>query len=621
MAKKHGYMSDFMAEDENQSEPPSTPSLADTDSISPRDSVIATPSRVTPHDQSNEGLRIVEDGRRIIYHEQSDMDAIASGMVEFHRPITDDDEPIQLTKEKHEEIPDKRVARRSLESPVPNLSGNEDLLSESREKEPSVSREELESKTPMTPEPQKANTTDEELLDKSAPEHPTEQEVEGPGENDIAQAPQKVEPIQAQTNAYEQTEIPQSSQGSQWELVEAAEAPREYAAEVEAISKSETSFGTTPAASIRDDTETKEITIPDVVVSTAAQEWLPQQGEEEAQAFNDSEVQTPKADTVVAEKSDIPHVEAAQKALDISVLTYFPKPPSIHSQTENSSELPQVDSVPIPEGAPAPSDSGISAEEGSKDKESQSPPVTEHIEDTSSPAYNEVSAQPSMIGDTEEKEERHAQAADMEVESFPEMVTHFLETVPEDTLLEPAATVAEDIQVISTESPKSQEVPTSLDERPYMPTIASAPPERLPLQQDFFASTEEKEEGQETSRKPYNMSDFSDPLSRPRARPRTNTLPERRYSTSLALEIDLSAHHDPDEEDSPIDDAPKSANGTWRPYTLDRRQPSAGFIGLPEQRRLHSVGLRSAVLPYRWQQMRREQAIWEGRPGTSHSEA
>jgi hypothetical protein len=541
-------------------------------------------------------------------------------MVEFHRPITDDDEPIQLTKEKHGEIPDKRVARRSLESPVPNLSGNEDLLSESREKEPSVSREELESKTPMTPEPQKANTTDEELLDKSAPEHPTEQEVEGPGENDIAQAPQKVEPIQAQTNAYEQTEIPQSSQGSQWELVEAAEAPREYATEVEAISKSETSFGTTPAASIRDDTETKEITIPDVVVSTAAQEWLPQQGEEEAQAFNDSEVQTPKADTVVAEKSDIPHVEAAQKALDISVLTYFPKPPSIHSQTENSSELPQVDSVPIPEGAPAPSDSGISAEEGSKDKESQSPPVTEHIEDTSSPAYNEVSAQPSMIGDTEEKEERHAQAADMEVESFPEMVTHFLETVPEDTLLEPAATVAEDIQVISTESPESQEVPASLDERPYMPTIASAPPERLPLQQDFFPSTEEKEEGQESSRKPYNMSDF-DALSRPRARPRTNTLPERRYSTALALEIDLSAHHDPDEEDSPIDDAPKSANGTWRPYTLHRRQPSAGFIGLPEQRRLHSVGLRSAVLPYRWQQMRREQAIWEGRPGTSHSEA
>jgi hypothetical protein len=27
------------------------------------------------------------------------------------------------------------------------------------------------------------------------------------------------------------------------------------------------------------------------------------------------------------------------------------------------------------------------------------------------------------------------------------------------------------------------------------------------------------------------------------------------------------------------------------------------------------------VLPYRWQQMRREQALWEGRPGTSHSEA
>ncbi|KAH7256905.1 hypothetical protein BKA59DRAFT_92612 [Fusarium tricinctum] len=602
MAKKQGYMSDFMAEDENH--------------------VIATPSRVIPHDQSNEGLRIVEDGRRIIYHEQSDIDAIASGMVEFHRPITDDDEPIQLTKEKHGEVPDNTVARRSLESPLRSLSGDADLHSESREKEPNVSGEEPESKTPMTPEPQKANTTDEELLDKSAPEHPPKQEAEGAGGNDIVQAPQKVEPIQARVNAYEETEITQSSQGSQWDLVEAAEAPREYAAEVEAISKSETSFGTTPAASIRDDTETKEITTPDIVVSTAAQEWLPQQGEEEAQTFNDSEVQTPKADPVVAEKLDVPHVEAAQKAHDISVLTYFPEPPSIHSQTEDPSELPQVDSALISEGAPAPSYSSVPAEEELKDKESQTPPVMEHIEGTHSPPYDKSSAQPSMAVDTEEKEERHAQAADMEVESVPEMATHVLETVPEDTLLEPAATVAEDIQVISTESPESQEVPASLDERPYMPTIASAPPERLPLQQDFFPSTEEKEEGQESSRKPYNMSDFSDALSRPRARPRTNTLPERRYSTALALEIDLSAHHDPDdEEDSAIDDAPKSANGNWRPYTLHNRQPSAGFIGLPEQRRLHSVGLRSAVLPYRWQQMRREQAIWEGRPGTSHSEA
>ncbi|KAM0440179.1 hypothetical protein ACHAQK_005976 [Fusarium lateritium] len=621
MAKKHGYMSDFMAEDENQSEPPSTPSLADTDSISPRDSVIATPSRVTPHDQSNEGLRIVEDGRRIIYHEQSDMDAIASGMVEFHRPITDDDEPIQLTREKHGEIPDERVAHRSVDSPIPSLSGNADLISEPKEKQLSLSREEPESKTPMTPELQKTNATNEELLDKSAPEHPSEQEVEGTGVDHIVQTLQEVEPIQAQTEASEPTEIPQSSQGSHRELIEATEAPPEYAAEVEAISKSKTIFETTPGASIHGDTETRETTAPDVVVGTVAQGQSPQKEEEEAQAFNDSEVQTPKADPVVAEKSDIPHVEASQKAFDVSVLTYFPKPPSIHSQTEDASELPQVDNALVPEGVPAPSDSSISTEEKAKDKESQSPPVTEHIESTSSPAYNEASAQRSMTKDTEEKEERHAQAAEMEVEYFPEMVTHFLETVPEDTLLEPTATVAEDVQVVSTESPKSQEKPTSLDERPYMPTIASAPPERLPLQQDFFPSTEEKEEGQESPRKPYNMSDFSDALSRPRARPRTNTLPERRYSTSLALEIDLSAHHDPDEEDSPIDDAPKSANGTWRPYTLDRRQPSAGFIGLPEQRRLHSVGLRSAVLPYRWQQMRREQAIWEGRPGTSHSEA
>ncbi|RBQ76813.1 hypothetical protein FVER14953_00941 [Fusarium verticillioides] len=633
MAKKHGYMSDFMADDENQSEPPSTPSLVDTDSLSPRDSVVATPSRAMPHDQSNEGLRIIDDGRRIIYQEQSDMDAIASGMVQFHRPITDDDEPIQLVKEKPAESPDKKATRRSLDTRMPDLSGNTDHLPEAQKHEPVITQE-SQPYAHVTPELQKAMVA-EELSTVSVAE----------------QVPGLGVPVPGQTKAEAITEkgtgeTHQAFQEEHWETVETRDKPRENPTEVEVNSKSETSFGTTPEASIREDAETKDISTPDVAVTVTAEEHPSDEKQIEAQLPNDSEVQTPKAEPVVSEKSDVSLADAAQKTLEASVLGEFPKPPSIHADTDEAgrndpqkehgqetpiqtlvSDLRQAEEdqeaiIPrAPEGAPTSSDSGISMEGDAKDREAQSPAATEFAENTSLPS-KETDDQFSVKADVVGKDEQHIPHSDVTDERFPEMVTHFLETVPEDTLLEPTEVVAEDVEIVTSDSPKTPEEPTPLEEPPLMPTIASAPPESLLTPDNFFSSlSEEKEKGQDYHRKPFDTSEFADALARPRVRPRTATLPERRYSTALTLEIDLNAHCDPDQEHSPTEDAPKSASGTWRRDGLHRRQPSAGFIGLPDQRRLHSVGLRSAVLPYRWQQMRREQALWEGRPGTSHSEA
>ncbi|GKU10491.1 unnamed protein product [Fusarium langsethiae] len=587
MAKKHGYMSDLMADDENQSEPPFTPSLVDTDSLSPRESVVATPSRSATHDPSNEGLRIVDDGRRIIYQEQSDMDAIASGMVQFHRPIADDDEPIQLTKDKTCENSDKKSVRRSLNTRMPDLSGNADPLPEPEENEAVASQEETRHVALVTAELQKSGVIEEKA--------PSKENV---------------------------TDTHHTPKDEQSEMVKTSDEPRQYSTEVEANSKSETSFGSTHEASIHEEIEAQETQLP-----------------------NDPEIQMPKADHVANGDLDATDVDAAQKTLDVSVLTYFPRPPSIHSQADDVShndekegehtefpfQLPasvvkepqqplQVDKSQVLGEAPESSDSRISIQDA-KNQETQPVTGTEQAKEASLPPAALTQTQGHADTGDLGIEGQKAQAAEAVPEPHPEMATHFLETVPEDTLLEPSTTVTEDEQAASTEFPKSLVGAPEFDERPYLPTIASAPPERMPLQEAFATGPEAGEErGQETPRN-FDVSDFSDALSRPRTRPRTNTLPGRRYSTALTLEIDLKAHCDPDEEDSLTDSPPESASGDWRPYTLHRRQPSAGFIGLPEQRRLHSVGLRSAVLPYRWQQMRREQALLEGRPGTSHSEA
>ncbi|KAF4332434.1 hypothetical protein FBEOM_13786 [Fusarium beomiforme] len=623
MAKKHGYMSDFMADDENQSEPPSTPSLVDTDSISPRDSVVATPSRAMPHDQSNEGLRIIDDGRRIIYQEQSDMDAIASGMVEFHRPITDEDEPIQLIKEQPAENLVRKAAHRSLDTRMPDLSGNKEQLLEPEEHVLVETQKESQPQASVIPQPGKV---------KVAEEPPTESVAE--------QAPQPETFLSGQTTAEVTTE--KDTVGTlqvfadHSEVVKAINTPHEDPTEIEANSKSETSFGTTPAASIREDTETKDVATPDVTVDMVTEKQSSEQQQMDVQLSDDPEVQTPKAESVAAEKLDVPHVDTAQKTLEASVLNEFPKPPSVHShpdevtQHEEHMETPvaarqpgkepEVNMSQADKGAPTSSDSGISMDGDAKDHEVQ----TENVENTSHASRNTGLAQSSVETDAVAISEQHTPPSHAADGNFPEMVTHSLETVPEDTLLAPTETVAEDVQVASTESPETPEEPTPLEERPIVPTIASAPPERLLLQEDSSSPAieeKEKEKGEESPRKPFDASDFPGALARPLTRPRTATLPERRYSTALTLEIDINAHRDPDQEDSPIEDAPKSASGAWQRDGIHRRQPSAGFIGLPDQRRLHSVGLRSAVLPYRWQQMRREQALWEGRPGTSHSEA
>ncbi|KAF5025294.1 hypothetical protein F66182_2627 [Fusarium sp. NRRL 66182] len=561
MAKKHGYMSDLMADDENQSESPSTPSLVDTDSISPRDSILATPPRATPQDQSNDGLRIIDDGRRIIYHEQSDMDAIASGVVEFHRPITDDEKP--------HENPDLRAAHRSLDPHMPVLSGKVNHH-EWKQDDETDSQGEPKAESPVTPEPEKADEAKEALPienivgkpPKEGPFIPKEPKVDANIEQVVQTLPvtESLKPSVAN-----QPEIHQTFQQDQWE-----KATHEHSTEVEASTKSETSFSTTPAASIRDDNETRGI---------AAHDQPSELQEKQTESPSEPEVETAKVTPVDAEKF------------------------------------------------PTYSDSGISMDEEVKDEEPQTKIVAQHGEDASTHLLSEEITKTSVSSERFEKAGEQNTVANHEVvatEPASEKTDTFLDTVPEDNLLEPAVTVAEDSQVISTELPKPQEELTPLDKRPYLPTIASDFRERMPSREDFFPlpPVPEKEKEQDDADKPFDTSDFSTSLTRPRARPRTNTLPSRPYSTALTLEINVNSY-DPDQEYSPVEDAPNSANSAnsaWSREAFHRRQASAGFVGLSEQRRLHSGGFRSALMPYRWQQMRHEQAIWEGRPGTSHSE-
>lgn len=129
-AKRYGYMGDIYANEENMSEPPSTPSLIDTDSISPHASVLVTPasSRNIPQDQSNHGLRIVDDGTRIIYQERSEADDLASGATDIHHydyEAEEGDAPA-ISKGRPAEIRSEKATRRSLDTRMPDLSGRPD---------------------------------------------------------------------------------------------------------------------------------------------------------------------------------------------------------------------------------------------------------------------------------------------------------------------------------------------------------------------------------------------------------------------------------------------------------------------------------------------------------------
>ncbi|KAF4975907.1 hypothetical protein FZEAL_7380 [Fusarium zealandicum] len=700
MAKKHGYMADFMADDENQSEPPSTPSLVDTDSISPRDSILATPQslRTMPRDQSNEGLRIVDDGRRIIYQEQSDMDAIASGVVQFHRPINDDDEPIQLTKERPEEPLEKRAARRSLDTRMPDLSSNtESVLTKSEKNDHPVAPRKEQEQEPENPsaENAEAKASTKELLSEAALENlskpaplvveESKQEkqahkqadvpIETPrtpepeakveavhGEhNNYTVAPQVTKPTEALVSSTEEkTETPQTSQDEQWEMVEANNPPRDLPSEIEPNTKSETSFETKPAASVRGDGEGAEIS-----TSSAAS------------ALNTSSeigLQIPKVIPVVLEQPEIAQVDSMKNNQENSILDDFPKPPpsvgshtddvfphdeKLHEEELQAKELseptevveaPQrevVQAPPQPEPVRESSDSGISMEEQTKVQETQAPVIAERAEVEPVSATHEASAVPIPIAEvverapepgtfkvdvsepiehahelnTADKQPEPVAQDELPTEQEPDapvmgVFAHFLETVPEDTLLEPATPVAEDAHIISTEPTKPEQPETPPNERVFLPTISSAPLEAFPPRDDFFSlpSVPEKDQGSAPTK--FKASDL--PAVLPRTRPRTNTLPQRRYSSALTLDLDIDPF-DREDDGSPTGDSPKSAIGAWGRDSLHRRQASAGFVGLREQR-LHSIGLRSALVPYRWQALRRDQAAWEGRPGTSHSE-
>ncbi|KAM0424703.1 hypothetical protein ACHAPT_010012 [Fusarium lateritium] len=733
MAKKNGYMADFIADDENQSEPPSTPSLVDTDSISPRDSVVVTPqsSRALAQDQSNEGLRIIDDGRRIIYQEQSDMDAIASGMIQFHRPINDDDEPIQLTKEPPAETPERRAARRSLDTRMPDLSGSLDSpFVESKKDDSPVSpispvpqkEEEPEKPAPNpapVPETQEAKEVEEELptegvleysctpaspvAEEPKAEEPAPKQEEAPIEAPKAAepdtkveatpekeavdlvVPQVIEPTEAPApKIAEKTEAPHTSQDEQWEMVDAQDAPSDPQAIVP-HTRSETSFGTTPAASLRGDAETAEANAPAVTVVAAEKT---ETDEKEIQSANDSEVQTPKADPVALEQPEATEGEdASKKPQEETLINDFPKPPSTHSQIEEASndEKPQVEEPrskepselvaetsntvdapkqesteepaqetaiepeelthkaeeALPETVRGSSDSGISmeeqAKETAKEDEIQMPAVAESAEVESVSPAQESSAVPAaeqafeklsetdapkidVTEPTEVAQEVDAAASeqpkpvdDDETSSIPatpssEMLATLLETVPEET---PESAITD----TSSESSKLEPEAARREGRAELPRIASAPLNAFPTP-DYFTTPPVSEKDQGPVPASFDGSDIPPVLARPR--PRTNTLPSRRYSTALTLDMDVEPFHR-EGDASPIGEPPKSASGMWRKDLGHRRQPSAGFVGLQEQRPLHSVGLRGALMPYRWQGMQRGQAM--GRPSTSHSQA
>ncbi|KAJ4308486.1 hypothetical protein N0V84_012078 [Fusarium piperis] len=701
MAKKNGYMADFIADDENQSEPPSTPSLVDTDSISPRDSVVVTPqsSRALAQDQSNEGLRIIDDGHRIIYQEQSDMDAIASGMIQFHRPINDDDEPIQLTKEPPIESPERRAARRSLDTRMPDLSGGLDSsLAEPKKDDSPVSpvpekTEEPEKPTPV-PESQEAKAAEEKpptegvlghsstpisaVIEESKPEEPLHKQTETPVEAPkVAEpeakieatpekepanlvVPQVVEPTNAPASTAQKNESTHTSQDEQWEMVDARDAPSDPQAIVP-HTRSETSFGTTPPASLRGDAETAEATAPAAPVVAA--------NKKEMQLANESEVQTPKASPAALEVTESD--DASKKPQEETVINDFPKPPSTHSKVEEpqskeptklvaetpkqeSPEKPAQENIvkskelshkveeALPETVRGSSDSGISMEEQAKEtaKEDkvQKPAVAESAEAESVPLVQEPLAVPAAEPASEKLSETDAPKVEItespevaqevnaaaseqpkpvdddEASSIPatpssEMLATLLETVPEEI---PDSAVTD-----GSESPNLEPETALREGRAELPRIASAPLNAFPTP-DYFRTAPSSEKDQGPAIPSFDSSNLPPVLARPR--PRTNTLPSRRYSTALTLDIDAENFHRED-DGSPIDEPPKSASGVWHKDSSHRRQPSAGFVGLQEQRRLHSVGLRSALMPYRWQGMQqRGQGVWEGRPSTSHSQ-
>ncbi|KAL2685485.1 hypothetical protein Neosp_006584 [[Neocosmospora] mangrovei] len=681
MAKKNGYMADF-ADDENQSEPPSTPSLVDTDSISPRDSIVVTPksSRALAQDQSNEGLRIIDDGRRIIYQEQSDMDAIASGVVQFHRPINDDDEPIQLTKEPPIESPERRAARRSLDTRMPDLSGDLDSPSAEAKKDdapvsPAAQKEGEPEKPAPVPETHEAKAAEDKVLtegiltpaspvaEESKPEEPVPKQTETPVEAPKAAepdakieatpekesvdlvVPQVVVPTEAPASTAQKNETPHTSQDEQWEMVDARDAPSDPQAIVP-HTRSETSFGTTPPASLRGDAETAEATAPTVPVVAAEKTEV-----DEKELANESEVQTPKANPVALEVTESDN--ASKEPQKETVLSDFPKPPSTHSHTEEPQSKEPTEPVAEASTADAPKQEPFEEPAQEKVVESKETVIPEEPKELSHKAEEALPETVRGSSDSgismeeqaketakEDKIQTPAVAESAEAESLPSVQGPLAVDAPKVEITE-SPEVAQEVNAAAIEQPK----PVDDDEAsiPATPTEMLATPLETVLEEiPDSAVTDGSEspnlepssalrDGRErllrprrTKHQPPPSIDTSNmPLVLARPRPRTNTLPSRRYSTALTLDIEAEPFHR-DGDESPTGEPPKSASGVWNKELGHRRQPSAGsvgFVGLQDQRRLHSVGLRSALMPYRWQGMQqRGQGVWEGRPSTSHSQ-
>ncbi|KAH7023048.1 hypothetical protein EDB80DRAFT_559553 [Ilyonectria destructans] len=574
MAKKYGYMADFIADDENLSEPPSTPSLVDTDSISPRDSIIVTPqsARAMPQDQSNEGLRIIDDGRRIIYEEQSDADAIARGVTEFHR--YPEDEPIKLIKDRLPETPERKATRRSLDTRMPDLSGNLDSV------------------------------IHQAVISTPVPTQKKEEKLKEPAVIEAAKAPKAAEQPKSET-----------SHDEQWEMVDANDAPQPQPATaglapeaVEASSKSETSVGTSTAPpSIREEIESTE-------KPTPAVEEVPNAVEREVSPESDA-VEDLKENITLDDFPEPPHehgshTESKAEEVTTEVEKSKEEQPLVQELAVSEEHQEQSETTPLqveealqPENVRSSSDSGISMEDQPRDEQPKS--EAEVPEEKKPETVESQPTTPKKPLLSAEEKGKSVIPDEMEYESSPTLSRH---SSPMDSpMLSPMLAPVPEEDISDDEAVSGSYFPLTRG-TPALPPAHSAPVEKLLTPEDRIRILSAFDELPEPPR--FERANLPPVLTRPR----TNTLPERRYSTALTL--DKGPFHSGDA--SPIDAPPKSAIFPRQASASHRRQPSAGWIGLREQR-MHEVGLRNALVPYRWRAMRGDQDSWS-RPGTSYSE-
>lgn len=695
IAKKYGYMADYIAnEEEHQSEPPSTPSLVDTDSISPRDSILVTPqsARAVPQDQSNEGLRIVDDGRRVIYEEQNDADAIARGVTEFHQ--YPEDEPVQLTKDQSATALERKAtirSIRSLDTRMPDLSGKADPLgNEATSSAPAPSfKEELqeapvitaakatspaepaatpveEVATPTATQPEEQTTKPEftttpvVVVAETKPEPaPVDSKPE-----EVAVAPKEIPSIE--TPAPAPSSKAESFHEEQWEIVEASEpvASTLVPQEVESSSKSETTFGTSTAPpSIQEEVKAVEKPAETTEVTKESEDKeveLPK----EIPADAESEV-TPEA-TIAAEPTPAPG-----QATEVGPVHEVIEEPKVNVDVDNTVEPLQSDAqdekvevkeepqVEVP--APVLEDSAIDVDERQEaSAETLLSEAVRRSNDSGISMHEQARAEAPKEAPLVENTPQQAVVKQGE----PEEPEHQEPEVPVvSETIKPEATETKDYFTPLAENPKAASSPKEAASSPEEPdfqsgavfSLASSPmlepvveeaeeeerptkfalsPE-APVRATRSASTPLMEKLLTPEERSHSVSHFEEHHEPPRferpdmaavtlrPRPRTNTLPERRYSTALTLEIDTEmpgpewASHN----HSPVDAPPKTAMGVGRPMGVmgrHRRQPSAGWLGLREQR-LGDIGLRNALVPYRLRALRLDQE-WDNRPSTSYSE-